>query len=324
MYLEFPHIPRKAFYVAIFAVLTYAVRIYMRGASCHSQARIDGKTIIVTGANTGIGKETALDLARRGGRVILACRSLQRGEEAAADIQHQLHMKESDSDVLVMKLDLSSLTSVRQFVDEFKRTENRLDILINNAGVAGLAQSKTEDGFETTFAVNHLGHFLLTNLLLDLLKQSAPSRIVTVSSRLTQGIQIDDLMLEKNYNHVYAYGQSKLANILFSRHLAKILEGSGVTTYSLAPGLIRTEIGRNLAITKIPGVSHLIGLLSWPFLKTPTEGAQTMICCAVDESLLFDTGKFYWECMEGQPAGEAENDKIAQQLWDVSVNLVKL
>jgi len=314
--------------VVLCAVLLYGLRFYLGGGWCHSQARIDGKTVIVTGANTGIGKETALDLARRGGRVILACRSMQRGEEAAADIRQQLETKENDKNVFAMKLDLSSLSSVREFVEEFKKNEKRLDILVNNAGVAFIPQSKTEDGFETTFGINHLGHFLLTNLLLDILKQSAPSRIVTVSSNahysFCDAIQFDDLMSEKKYSGEFVYGQSKLANILFSRHLGRLLEGTGVTTYSLHPGVINTEIFRNLDPEKNPIITFNVKVLGMFLFKDITQGAQTQICCAIDPTLENETGKYYKDCVETEPSSAAQDDETAKRLWDVSAKLVKL
>jgi len=318
--------------VAVFAIVMYAVRLYCRGTMCPSQARLDGKTVIVTGANTGIGKETALDLARRGGRVILACRSVQRGEEAAADIRQQLNTKKTDSNVIMMKLDLSSLASVRQFVEEFKKNEKRLDILVNNAGVGFIGQSKTQDGFEMVFGVNHLGHFLLTNLLLDVLKKSAPSRIVTVSSHCHKWglgnkngvMQFDDLMFDKEYNYIYAYAQSKVANIMFTRHLGKLLNGTGVTTYSISPGMIRSDMGREMFIFKTPGLKQLVDVLIWPFFQSLTEGAQTTVCCAVDQDLANESGKYYENCKEAKPATEVQNDDDAQRLWDVSAKLVKL
>jgi len=301
----------------------------MGGGWCHSEARIDGKTVLITGGNTGIGKETALDLVRRGGRVIIACRSLERGSKAVSDIREQLALQETDSNISVMKLDLSSLVSVRQFAEQFKKRENRLDILINNAGVMSLGfqpASQTEDGFESTFGVNHLGHFLLTNLLLDTIKASAPSRIVTVSSLVHEWspykINFADLMLEKEYTADYAYRQSKLANILFSRQLAKNLAATGVTTYSLHPGVVRTELTRE--IPKFPVLSQLLYALTWSFFKSPVEGAQTQICCAVATSIVKDTGRYYSDCAEKEPSNEAKNDDAAQKLWDVSAKLVQL
>jgi NAD(P)-dependent dehydrogenase (short-subunit alcohol dehydrogenase family) len=189
--------------------------------------RLDGKTVIVTGANTGIGKETALDLAGRGARVIMACRNLRKAQVALQEIIK----KSRNSNIVVKHLDLASLKSVQDFADDINRHEPQLDVLINNAGVAYFPQlTKTQDNFEM---INHLGHFLLTNLLLDLLKKSSPSRIVVVSSSgykfLTNEFNLENINSELFYDKVDAYGQSKLANILFSKELAKRLQGSGVS-----------------------------------------------------------------------------------------------
>lgn len=189
---------------------------------------------IITGANTGIGKENAIDFARRGAKVYIACRDVQRGEDALKDIKTA-----SGSDkVFFLQLDLASLDSVREFSRKFHELESQLHLLINNAGVMMCPKALTKDGFEMQIGTNHLGHFLLTNLLLDLLKASAPSRIVNVSSagHTMSDINKDDLMSEKSYSKLKAYAQSKLANVLFSTELAKKLEGTGVTVNSLHPG----------------------------------------------------------------------------------------
>ena len=238
----------------------YLLRRYVAGGVCHSRAKLDGKTIIITGANTGIGKETAIDLARRGARVIIACRSAEKGEEAVVEVR----AKSGNDKVVFRRLDLASLESVRQFASKVLEEEPTIDILINNAGVMACPYSKTEDGFEMQFGVNHLGHFLLTNLILDRLKESPAARIVNVSStahRRTEGINFDDLNSEKSYNSFVAYGQSKLANILFTRSLAKRLVGTSVIANCLHPGVIRTELGRHI-FSGLPGqasVSVIIG-----------------------------------------------------------------
>ena len=213
------------------------------GRSCRSKKRLDGKTAIVTGANTGIGKETAIDLAKRGARVIVACRDVKKGSDAVRDIKEASKSEE----VILKKLDLASLASVRQFSEEILQEESHIDLLINNAGVMLCPYSLTEDGFEMQFGTNHLGHFLLTNLLLDRIKESAPSRVVTVSSgaHFYGSLDFDDMMWAHNYKSVGAYTRSKLANVMFSRELAKRLEGTGVSTYSLNPGIINTELTRH-------------------------------------------------------------------------------
>lgn len=200
--------------------------------------------MIITGANTGIGKQTAIDLAKRGAKIYLACRNFDKCDEARKEIIELTGNK----NVFNSELDLSSLESVRKFSNKFLKEENRLDILINNAGIMICPKSLTRDGFETQIGVNHMGHFLLTNLLLDLLKKSSPSRIVVLSSlaHVAGYIKKDDLNSEKSYNRILAYGQSKLANILFTRHLAKKLNGTGVTVYCLHPGSVNTDLMRHV------------------------------------------------------------------------------
>ena len=211
------------------------MRKWIRRGEYTKPTLIDKKVVIITGANTGIGKETAIDLAKRGGKIYIACRDKTRGESALVDIR-----RESGSDkVYFLQLDLASLKSVREFSKKFHQLESKLDILINNAGVMACPKSTTEDKFETQIGTNHLGHFLLTNLLLDLLKSSAPSRIVNVSSRAHERGEIyrDDLMLDKSYSPLKAYSQSKLANVLFTRKLAKELQGTKVIVNSCHPGM---------------------------------------------------------------------------------------
>lgn len=306
---------------AVAGVGILALRRWMAGGVCRSKVSLEGKTVLVTGANTGIGKETAMDMARRGARVILACRDMTRARLAADEIRQQT----GNGNVDVKKLDLASLQSVRDFSKDFQQNEDRLDILINNAGIMMCPKWQTEDGFEMQFGVNHLGHFLLTNCLLDLLKKSAPSRVVTVSSLAHEKgeIHFDDINLDKNYKREVSYRQSKLANVLFSRELAKRLQGTGVTTYSLHPGVIRTELGRHL----FPTLSFLLKIIVIPFMmliKSPWEGAQTTIYCAVEESIANDSGLYYSDCAAKTPAPQAQDDAAAKKLWDLSASMVGL
>lgn len=228
----------------------YSYRKWVGGGVCRSKAVLSGKTAVITGANTGIGLETAVDLARRGARVILACRSVEKGERAV----EMIRQKTGNQYVRCVPLDLASLVSVRAAADDILETERRIDILINNAGIALRTYAKTKDGFEAHFGVNHLGHFLLTNLLLPSLQASPSARIVTVSSSLYKrcsSIDFDALNSSDpgRYNNKMpglAYTQSKLANILFSRALSRRLLGTGVSTYVLNPGLVpRTELARD-------------------------------------------------------------------------------
>uniref|UniRef100_A0A674GGF2 Retinol dehydrogenase 11 n=1 Tax=Taeniopygia guttata TaxID=59729 RepID=A0A674GGF2_TAEGU len=208
--------------VFLFVAAPY-IRRYVAGGRCKSTARLEGKVVIITGANTGIGKETARDLAKRGARVIIACRDTAKAEAAANEIRAET----GNQQVIVKKLDLADTKSIREFAERFLAEEKELHILINNAGVMLCPYSKTADGFEMHLGVNHLGHFLLTFLLLERLKQSAPARIVNVSSLAHHGgrIRFHDLHGEKSYNRGLAYCHSKLANVLFTRELARRLQG---------------------------------------------------------------------------------------------------
>ncbi|XP_066504469.1 retinol dehydrogenase 13 isoform X2 [Hoplias malabaricus] len=305
--------------VAVVGILV--LRRWKAGGVCHSTTHLDGKTVLITGANTGIGKETALDMAKRGARVILACRDLDKAHAAAEEIRK----KSGNGNVTVKKLDLASLRSVRNFAREIQEKEDRLDILINNAGIMMCPKWKTEDGFEMQFGVNHLGHFLLTNLLLDQLKRSTPSRIVNVSSRAHERGQInfEDINMDQNYHPLKSYSQSKLANVLFSRELAIRLKGTGVTVYSLHPGVVRTELGRHF----FPFMALWKRILYAPFfllLKTPWEGAQTTIFCAVDESLQNTSGLYYSDCAVKAEAPQAKDDAAAKRLWDLSISMVNI
>ncbi|XP_020797309.1 retinol dehydrogenase 13 [Boleophthalmus pectinirostris] len=298
-----------------------AFRRWMGGRVCQSKARLDGKTVLITGANTGIGQETALDMAKRGARVILACRDVTKALIAA----DMIRQRSGNGNVVVKKLDLASLQSVRELAKDVEKNEPRLDILINNAGIMMCPKWKTEDGFEMQFGVNHLGHFLLTNCLLDVLKKSAPSRIVIVSSLAHEKgkIHFDDINLDNNYKREISYRQSKLANVLFGKELAARLQGSGVTVYSLHPGVIRTELGRHLFPT-LALWKRIIAMPLMMLIKTPWEGAQTTIYCAVEESLANESGFYYSDCARKTAAPQAQDDAAAKRLWDLSASMVGL
>ncbi|XP_013412744.1 retinol dehydrogenase 13 [Lingula anatina] len=304
------------------AAAVLLIKCYTGGGICRSTARLDGKTVVITGANTGIGKETAIDLAKRGARVILACRDMKKGQQALEEVSN---VSESPNSVVLHHLDLASLKSVRKCADEILKKEEKIDILINNAGVMMCPYTKTEDGFEMQFGTNHLGHFLLTNLLLDRIKASAPSRIVNVASRAHEMGEMNfaDLMGEKGYSSVKAYGQSKLANILFTRELARRLEGCGVSTYAVHPGAVKTELGRHLFLSH-PIFEYLLFPVIWLLLKTPKQGAQTSIYCSVAEELDGISGKYYSDCAELEPSRRAQNEDDAKKLWEISEKLVGL
>ncbi|XP_066044365.1 retinol dehydrogenase 12-like isoform X2 [Chamaea fasciata] len=287
---------------------------YVAGGRCKSTARLEGKVVIITGANTGIGKETARDLAQRGARVIIACRDIAKAEAAATEIRAET----GNQQVIVKKLDLADTKSIREFAENFLAEEKELHVLINNAGVMLCPYSKTADGFEMHLGVNHLGHFLLTFLLLECLKQSAPARIVNVSSLAHHGgrIRFHDLHGEKSYNCGLAYCHSKLANVLFTRELARRLQGTKVTANALHPGSVSSELVRHSFV-----MTWLWKIFSF-FLKTPCEGAQTSIYCAVAEELESVTGQYFSDCQPAYVSPRGRDDETAKKLWSVSCELL--
>lgn len=267
-------------------------------STCNSKIQLIGKTAIITGGNTGIGKETAKDFYKRGARVIIVCRNKQKGVEAAEDIIKQCENHETRGEIKVHELNLNSLSLVRQSANKLLEKESKIHLLINNAGVMITPERYTQDGFETHFGVNHLGHFLFTLLLLPKIIESAPARIVNVSSvgHKKATLDFNDLHFKtRTYSHIPAYAQSKLANILFTKELAKRLEAAGhneVTTYSLHPGVISTELGRNVNLL-FPGLRTIVRTLVGWAMKTPEQGAQTTIHCAVSEEAEKENGLYY-------------------------------
>uniref|UniRef100_A0A8C6SYS5 Retinol dehydrogenase 12, like n=1 Tax=Neogobius melanostomus TaxID=47308 RepID=A0A8C6SYS5_9GOBI len=285
--------------------------------SWSSPQRLDGKTVVITGANTGIGKEAAIDLAKRGARVIMACRDMERGQAALKEVVES----SANENVACMKLDLSDTKSIREFADNINKGEEKLNILLNNAGVMVCPYGKTADGFEMQIGVNHMGHFLLTYLLLDLIKKSAPARIINVSSVAHRfgSINLEDINSEKSYDKNGAYAQSKLANVLFTRSLAKRLEGTGVTAYSLHPGVVQTDLCRHLN-----GPQKFVMKVISPFTKSSTQGAQTSIYCAVEPSLDKESGGYYSDCAPAKCSAKAQDDDMAQRLWELSCGMLSI
>ncbi len=277
-------------------------------------ATIEDRVFLVTGANSGIGEATALGLARLGGSVVMACRSTTRGEAARQDIVRQ----SGNSRVSLELVDLASEASTRAFAKAFRRKYSRLDVLINNAGLYTAHRNVTADGLEQTFEVNYLSGFLLTHLLLDLLKKSSPSRIVNVSSRAHEGstIRFEDLQGERRYSGYRAYGQSKLAQVLFTRELARRLEGTGVTVNACHPGVIRTNLGM--------GGSSVIVRFVRMFFKGPERGAETPIYLAVSPDVEGVTGKYFANKRIREPSRAARDPDVARRLFDVSAELAHL
>ncbi|XP_023031495.1 retinol dehydrogenase 12-like [Drosophila willistoni] len=240
----------------------------------------------------------------------MACRDMKKCKETRQEIVDET----KNNNIFTRLLDLSSLDSIRQFAKDFKAEQTKLHILINNAGVMRCPRNLTKDGFEMQIGVNHMGHFLLTHLLLDVLKASAPSRILNVSSsaHYLGKINSEDLNSEKSYSEGDAYNQSKLANILFTRELAKRLEGTGVTANAVHPGFVNTELGRYW------GPGRVLWPLLTPFMKSPESGAQTTLYAALDPDLDDVSGLYFSDCRPKEVSEAAKDDKTAKWLWTES------
>ncbi len=276
---------------------------------------MSGKTCIVTGANSGIGKQTALALAGMGAHVVMVARNRERGEAALGDVKRASGSEKVD----LLLADLSSQASIRQLAAEILAKYPAIDVLVNNAGAMHTSRSVTVDGIETTWATNHLNYFLLTHLLLDRIKASAPARIVNVSSRAhgRSTINFDDLQFERGYSIMRCYGQSKLANVLFTYELARRLEGTGVTANCLHPGVVRTGFGKNSSGplgTIVSGGARVAGL----FFIGPAKGAETSIYLASSPAVEGVSGKYFSRSKEAPSAAESHDREIARRLWDVS------
>ncbi len=277
---------------------------------------IAGKTCMITGSNSGIGKATAVALAGMGASVIMVCRDRTKGEAARRDVIAKSGAKEEG--VSLMLADLASLSSVRQLANDFLSRNQRLHVLINNAGLILGERTVTQDGFETTFEVNYLSHFLLTNLLLDAIRGAAPSRIINVSSdaHLSGHIDFDDLQGEKKYGATRSYSQSKLAQVLFTRELARRLQGTGVTVNCLHPGVVATNWGRHAV-----GAMSLGIRLASPFMASPEKGASISIFLASSPEVAGVTGKYFAKKRETNSSAESKDDAEALKLWNVSLAL---
>jgi NAD(P)-dependent dehydrogenase (short-subunit alcohol dehydrogenase family) len=280
---------------------------------------MQGKICMVTGANSGIGKATALALAQMSATVVMVCRDHNRGEEA----KNEITTKSGNNAVDLLLADLSSQESIRQLVGNFQHHYTHLHVLINNAGATFPGRRReTVDGLEMTFAVDYLAPFLLTHLLLDVLKASAPARIVNVSSNAQASgyIQMDDLQAEKHSRPMRAYGQSKLAIVLFTYELARRLQGTGVTANCLDPGFVATNIGQRDAS---PPVRLLLKVI-WSFGKSPAKGAQTSIYLASSPEVEGVTGQYFAKCMPRRSAASSYDESLQRHLWEQSAQLVNL
>ena len=277
-----------------------------------------GKTVLVTGATSGIGRATAAGLAGLGANVVLVGRDRQKAEATATAIKEET----GNDAVEPLIADLASQASVRKLAAEYSARFPRLDVLINNAGVFLAHRRTTVDGLEYTFAVNHLAPFLLTDLLQDLLISSAPARVVTVSSEAQRmgRIDFDDLQGERDYRGQAAYNQSKLANILFTYELARRLEGTGVTANVLHPGLVRSNFGHEDPTPPIRLVIRFMG----PLMLSPERGARTSIYLASSHDVENVTGTYFTKSKPIRSSSRSYDHAVAQRLWQVSADLVGL
>jgi NAD(P)-dependent dehydrogenase (short-subunit alcohol dehydrogenase family) len=273
------------------------------------------RVAVVTGATSGIGKVTARELARQGFRVVLVARSADKAAETTSEIAAAA----PGATVETLLCDMSSQKQIRAAAEELRRRHDRLHVLVNNAGGIWTERAVTEDGLERTFAVDHLGYFLFTNLLLPELRRGAPSRVVNVASDASKlgRIDFDDLQGEKRYNGGLAYAQAKLANILFSSELSRRIAGSGVTSNALHPGAVASGFGLNNT-----GLMRFAMKLARPFLIDEEKGARTSIYLASSPEVEGVTGEYFAKNRPKKPPRRGRDPEVARQLWDVSAALV--
>lgn len=271
-----------------------------------------GKICLITGGNSGIGKATAIELAKKGATIVLICRNEERGKKAIQDIIEETGNNQVD----LLLADLSSQRSVKQAADQFKKKFNKLDVLINNAAVFLAKRSETEDGIETTFATNYLSHFILSHLLLESLEASGEGRIINVASK-HNGIKMnfDDLMNKQNYAFFRAVGPTKLGLILFTKEFSKRLDGKCVTVNSLHPGIIRSNLMHDMP--------WILRTIFKTFSTNPKKGAVTPVYLATSPEVLGVSGKFFVNCKETETTEAANDQDSARKLWDISMSLIK-
>ncbi|MFT5887518.1 MAG: retinol dehydrogenase-12 [Zhongshania sp.] len=274
---------------------------------------------LLTGASSGIGKATALALAAQGMELFLLCRNPAKGGQLLADIAKQT----PNCKATLLIANLASLADVRRAAQDFLNTGKPLQLLINNAGVMNTERKYSVDGIDEIFAVNHLAPMLLTELLRERLVQSAPARIVNLASdahSFVKGVQFDDLEFKNTpYKIFKVYGHSKLCNILWTRHLAKLLDGSGVTVNCVHPGAVSTGLGHQDSVV----LSKIVGVLQKLFFRSPVQGAQTSIFVATSATLDNVSGEYFANCKSLRPKPWAEDDAAAERLWTVSQDYLK-
>jgi NAD(P)-dependent dehydrogenase (short-subunit alcohol dehydrogenase family) len=288
-------------------------------------SEMQNKICIVTGSNSGIGKETAVELAKKRATVVMVVRNKERGDKA----QKEIVKRSGNNSVDLMICDLSSMKSIRQFAEEFKRKYKRLDVLVNNAGAVFNKREVTPEGFERTFAVNYLGPFLLTRELLDMLKSSAPSRIINVSSGLAKDgkVDLDDLQSEnitgkKSFSHARSpfYANTKLMLILYTYELARRLQGSGVTANVLLPGFTATNLGRNSGNLR----SSIMFKMVRPMQQSAKKGAETSIYLSSSDEVKGITGKCFEKMKEKSTCPVSYDEDLQRRLWIKTESLLRI
>lgn len=308
------------FWTAIVAIIGFKVYLVITTKMCPSRKFIYNKTAIVTGATSGIGREIAQGLVARGARVCLACRDIKKAEQLRDEILAKSDIAKSR--LAVYHLDLSSLDSVRNFAKEVSTKEERIDILINNAGATGLGNKKTEDGIQIGMQVNYFAPFLLTCLLIEKMKKTAPSRIIWLTSKLhgCAKFDIEDLNFEKSFSESQVYFSSKLAIILAADELAKRLRRTGVTVNTVHPGFTYTPIWQHLP----SGFFSIWTFILKKFFKTTFEASQTPLFLAADHYLEYVTGKYFVECQDVLPSSKAQDHILSMKLYHKSLDMVNL
>jgi NAD(P)-dependent dehydrogenase (short-subunit alcohol dehydrogenase family) len=279
-------------------------------------ADMHGKTVLITGANQGLGKTSAIELGKMGAKLVLVCRNAEKGRAAVAAVQ-QAGVRDAEA----ISGDLASQAAIRQIAAEFLAKHTPLDVLLNNAGVLVPSYRTTVDGIEETFAINHMSYFLLTKLLLDVLQASGPARVVNVSSEAHRGARMhwDDLQFKNGgYRPFTAYGQSKLCNILFTRELARRLEGTQVTANCLHPGFVSTGFGRTYG----GAMGVVVKLAMTAFALRVDDGAKTQIWLASSPDVAGVSGKYFDKCAERTPNQEAQDPAAPARLWAISESLI--
>ncbi|KAL1488063.1 hypothetical protein ABEB36_015431 [Hypothenemus hampei] len=309
--------------ITFFIGLISAIRFYVGGVQYTKTNRIDGKIVIITGGSTGIGFETAKNLASRGGRIILAIRNAEKGKRALEKIKQNY----PDAEVIVRLLDMGEISSIKNFVLQLFKDYEKIDILINNAAVIYQPYRKTVDGYEATLMINYLGPFLLTHLLLPLLNKSENGRIINVSAMAHYNgkLHMDDLNMEKQYNEKDAYSQSKLALTIFTKYLASLLKKTKIVCYAVSPGLVRnTGHLQNLPLQRSFWSKLTIWPWIWLFLKNPKQGCQSIVYLAVDPSLGNVSGYYFSDCEVKDPSALVQDVHLAKALYEKTCNIVDI